>query len=269
MDKNKLIAFFSGSGLGLAVGIFMGLTVSPVVGVVIGAIASSLAIFLGFGDGEHSQIKSIRIGAFGLVAALSALLGLYIRANNLLAPSLQQLKNDYMEVGFSEEEALSFLKFKEFGIIDESWRMAGGDSAALSTIQAGTSLLFNSARVSKDKCDKFEFDELTPLKIIVNNLSFLDDDWKKMTEEVIRNFPNEGDQRDILIFLSDYICDDRLNGTECTSLGQITDQTDLTIIIDAYKRLGPVGNQMVQRSSEFDQQKEILILLKSSLCDDQ
>ncbi|MBO3697399.1 hypothetical protein [Roseivirga sp. E12] len=268
MDSNKRIAFFSGAGLGLTVGLFMGLTVSPVVGVVIGAIASSLAIFLGFGDGEHTQIKSIRIGAFGLIAALSALLGLYIRANNLLAPSLQQLKAEYIEVGFSEEEALSFLKFKEFGIIDESWRMAGGDSAAISTVQAGTSLLFNASRVSKEKCDKFEFDEFTPLKIIINNLTFLDDEWKIMTEEVIKNFPDEKDQRDILIFLSDYICDDRLNGAECSALNSINDQSDLPTVQQAFRSIGEVGNEIVNRSSELTRPMEILMLLKNTLCDD-
>ena len=72
---------------------------------------SSLAIFLGFGDGEHSQIKSLRIGAFGILAALSALLGVYIRANGLLSPSLESLKADYVALGYSEKEALEFIKF--------------------------------------------------------------------------------------------------------------------------------------------------------------
>lgn len=266
MNRHNFIAFFSGAGLGLAVGLFMGLTVSPVVGVVIGAIASSLAIFLGFGDGEHTQIKSIRIGAFGLLAALGALAGLYIRSNNLLAPSLDQLKTEYTTLGFSEEEALSFIKFKEFGIIDESWKMAGGDSIAITKFQAGTSLLFNSGRVSPDKCDEFDFDENTSLKIIINNLSFLDDDWKAMTEEVVSRFKDENDQRETLLFLSNYICDGRLGSSQCTALKDINSNSTLESMVSAYEKLGPAGKEIVETSSQLSRQREVLGLLKNAFC---
>lgn len=265
MNRHNLTAIFSGSGLGLAVGLFMGLSVSPIVGVVIGAIASSLAVFLGFGDEKHTSAKSLRIGAFGLAAALSAILGIYIRSHNLLSPSLDSLKSQYLELGFSEEEALSFIKFKEFGILNEDWNIAGGDSAALTRVNAGTSLLFSSGRVSRDKCDKFDFTEDTPLRVMINNLKFLDEDWKEMTEEVVEMYRDEDEQRAMLMFLSGYICDDRVDDSFGKELLKIDDQSNLRSISKAYMDIGSFGEEIVSEAAQLPDQKAALLLLKNAL----
>jgi hypothetical protein len=39
-----------------------------------------------------------------------------------LAPSLAELKSDYLELGYSEEEAKDFLAYQEFGLIPEEWQ---------------------------------------------------------------------------------------------------------------------------------------------------
>lgn len=268
MRKDKSIAFFSGGGLGIAVGIFMGLATSPTVGVVIGAIASSLAIFLGFGDGEHSHIKSIRIGAFGIMAAIFALLGVYIRANNLLSPSLESLKAQYMELGFEEQEALDFIKFKEFGILQEGWRMAGGDSTAGANQQSGRSLLFSSGAVTRSDCEKFDFNEFTSLKIILNNLSFLDESWKKMANEVQKQFSDEEEQRKILLFLSQFACDSRASELKCGDLSQLDDSSNNAQVLNTFNALGAIGKEVTSQSAQFSDQKKVLLLLANTLCNE-
>lgn len=117
--RSSAIAIFSGIGIGLLIGLLMGLAVSPVVGVIIGALSSSLALILGLNDKHVTEHKSLRIGAFGICCVLGTLFGIYARTHNLFAPSLQRLKSEYVALGFSEDEALSLIKYKEFGLLDD------------------------------------------------------------------------------------------------------------------------------------------------------
>ncbi len=68
--KDGLVAFYSGSGIGLAIGVMMGLAVSPTVGVIIGTLAAALAGLLGLNDGLFSNNKAIRVGSFGFALVI-------------------------------------------------------------------------------------------------------------------------------------------------------------------------------------------------------
>ncbi len=114
-------AIFNGVGVGILLGLLLGLAVSPVVSGFIGALSSILGLLLGLSEKLLSPVKSIRIGAFGLSCVGGILLGIFIRTNNFLSPELSSLKAEYISLGYSEKEALSFIAFQEFGLADSEW----------------------------------------------------------------------------------------------------------------------------------------------------
>jgi hypothetical protein len=114
-------AIFNGVGVGLLLGMLFSLTMSPVVSGIIGTLSSMLALLLGLNERFLSPLKSLRIGAFGLSCVAGMLLGMYIRTNQALSPSMKSLKEEYIEVGFTEEEALDFIAYKKFNLAPTSW----------------------------------------------------------------------------------------------------------------------------------------------------
>jgi hypothetical protein len=98
-------AIFNGLGIGLFLGLLMGLSVSPVVSGVVGTITSLLAVLIGLNEKFLDPVKSLRIGSFGLFSVIGILLGLYIRSNDPFAPSLSDKMQEYLEIGYSPEEA--------------------------------------------------------------------------------------------------------------------------------------------------------------------
>lgn len=105
-------AVFNGIGVGLLLGILMGLSVSPVVSGVIAALSGLLAVLLGLDEKYIDTLKSIRIGSFGIATVAGVLFGLYVRAHDPFSPSLLDKKKEYMQLGFSEEEAKAFIMKK-------------------------------------------------------------------------------------------------------------------------------------------------------------
>jgi hypothetical protein len=87
----------------------LGLSVSPVVSGVVATLSGLLAILIGVNEKYLDPLKSLRIGAFGIFAVAGILLGLYLRANDPFAPSLLDRKNEYVAIGYSDEEARAFI----------------------------------------------------------------------------------------------------------------------------------------------------------------
>lgn len=107
--QKGITAIFNGLGIGLLLGILLGLSVSPVVSGVIATLSGLLAVLLGLDEKYLDPLKSIRIGAFGFSAVAGIILGLYIRAFDPLSPSLLDKMNEYVEIGYSEDEARAFI----------------------------------------------------------------------------------------------------------------------------------------------------------------
>ncbi|MCY7296507.1 hypothetical protein [Alteromonas sp. a30] len=113
---NLPLAAFGGAGIGLLFGVIMGTSITPTVATMLGVLTTMLGGILGLNDTLFNNAKAARIGSFGVACVLGAYLGLFVRSHNLLAPSILDLKQGYIEVGFTEAQALNFIAIKEFGV---------------------------------------------------------------------------------------------------------------------------------------------------------
>jgi len=172
-----ITAIFNGLGIGLLLGILLGLSISPVVSGVIATLSGLLALFLGLNEKYLDPLKSLRIGAFGLFAVAGILLGLYLRVNDSFAPSLLDLKNEYVAVGYSDEEARAFITKSVEADTGKTRRQA--NVLYSSTVDAGA-------------CDVLVYaNEDTPVKEIVNTFTEAGGTWKELAESFQKDLPEE------------------------------------------------------------------------------
>ena len=125
-SADYVTAFINGAGVGLLLGMLLGLAISPVVSGVIGTLSGLLAVLLGTSEKYMSRLKSIRIGSFGFFCVAGIICGMYIRVNNAILPDRHKMLNDYTLIGFSKEEALDFIAFREFGLVPSEWKAQAG-----------------------------------------------------------------------------------------------------------------------------------------------
>ena len=239
------------------------------------AITSSLALFLGFGDGNHSVEKSLRIGAFGLAAVIGALSGLYIRAHEVLSPSAKNIYDSYRALDFTEEEARSFVKFKKLGILDPDWRMAfaessgdstsNGASAATMTLSA-TSLLF-SDEVSSQGCDYFIVDDNSTLATIKADFEQVNDKgWNNLLKNVLTLYMAENDQKIALKFLIAQICQNM--SIDCSTVKSLNQTSTLAQFESTFNQAGEKWSAIFAASDVFEdgasRQKLLYLFLQTS-----
>jgi|GEM_PF-4223519 len=233
-------ALFGGSGIGLLFGVIMGTTSTPVIATMLGALTALLAGILGLNDNLFNNAKAMRIGGFGICCVLGAYLGLYVRSHNVLAPSLLELKQTYLAVGFSEQQALNFLAMKEFGVSLASLQQNEGkksegkpvlaqsdaesatkpatkpatqpvevvpnqQNAAQTLFKQHNSLLF-SASVSVSGCDELVYtDDSLALDEVLNNFELTGGVWEKLAEQALEHVP-EPEQKAWLLTIKQGVC---------------------------------------------------------------
>lgn len=183
-----LLAFFSGGGIGLLVGVLLGTTVEPVVSVIIGALASGLALLLGLNDEHFGNAKAIRIGSFGIACIVGAYSGIYVRSHNLLSPpqlSMAEQKAEYIELGFSEREALDFIAYEKFGVRNPAWAISDAAEAAAEQKRKATASQLFGAEVNLGKCDELESTRANfSLRDAVGNFEIAGGVWKSLAISV-------------------------------------------------------------------------------------
>jgi hypothetical protein len=116
---------FAGGGLGLCVGVLVGMTTSPVVGTVIGALTALFATIFGGqltlspqpGQPTMDPTGFARIGAFGAMCTVGVLLGVTIRAHNLLGETPAAEVKALEEAGYSKPVALQLVMYRTFGLV--------------------------------------------------------------------------------------------------------------------------------------------------------
>ncbi len=118
--KNREV--FSGIGLGLLVGLIIGLSIAEVSGIILGALTSLLAVFFGLKpESESGSSKSITIGSFSFSCVIAICFGLFMRANNVLTPSIENEVKEYQLANFDNAEIKQIILLKKLGIVPQGY----------------------------------------------------------------------------------------------------------------------------------------------------
>lgn len=263
-------AILNGLGVGLLLGILLGLAVSPVVSGVIGTISSLLAVLLGLNEKLISPLKGIRIGFFGIFAVAGILLGMYIRANNPLSSTLDELKQEYMDLGYTKDEALDFIAYLEFELKPEEWAGRISDSAIAPKKRSN---VLYSAKVQLNSCRYIEnADENMEYAAILSSFVRAGGVWKEFTGAFGPDTPDEV-KTGALLAMRDTFCGYGTTGFKtvsgCEDLGDLADEKSLEEIKKKLRNSGETWKAIVssiEQRVEENYQREILISFTNILC---
>jgi len=214
---NPGLALFSGIGIGLLVGVLMGTTVEPVVSIVVGALASGLALLLGLNDQHFGNAKALRIGSFGIACIVGSYLGIHVRSHDLLSPpqpGMAEQKAEYIELGFSEREALDFIAYEKFGIRNPAWAISDAAEAAAEQKRKATASQLFGAEVNLGKCGELESTHADlSLRDAVGNYMIAGGVWKSLAISVRDEI---GDPHGVPLLLAarDAFCESGKEGTK-------------------------------------------------------
>lgn len=150
----------AGTALGLLTGLLVGLSSSPVVATVVGALAGGMVAFLGFSSNSQSDsnanslLKAVgwRLTGFGLACTAALLVGLVIRDQNLLTPTVKKQVSELTDAGFTLDEAHSWVAYKNIGVL---MRAQPGTIMDKDRRAAGTASSYLFATPSTESCDLF------------------------------------------------------------------------------------------------------------------
>jgi hypothetical protein len=151
----------SGIALGLLLGTLVGFSQSPVAATVVGALTGALALFLGFntksdGDGHlssDSRASAGRVCGFGFACTAALLLSLYARTHDAFSIPIQSQIDVLKTAKYSDDEAHSWVAYKNAGILLRISREAIADKDDKRTQTAG-SVLFDDP--GADPCFVFD-----------------------------------------------------------------------------------------------------------------
>ncbi|HEY5738779.1 MAG TPA: hypothetical protein VIW27_03580 [Gammaproteobacteria bacterium] len=134
MQNNKrlvsvLSVLFAGLGMGLLIGLIMGLSISPTTKIVMGVLAAGLGAFLGFDQrafkasssdnpqaGRSDLLRELRVGSFAFAVIAGILLGMTIRTNELLLPTISESVKKWTDAGYTVEVARQFVALERLRI---------------------------------------------------------------------------------------------------------------------------------------------------------
>ncbi|HEY9114971.1 MAG TPA: hypothetical protein VIN10_09725 [Bacteroidales bacterium] len=291
---NMLTSFFNGLGVGLLLGLLLGLAVSPVVSAIIGTLSSLLVVLLGLKENYLNAVKSIRIGAFGLFCVIGILLGMYIRSNNALAPSLQSLYDEYTAMGFSEKEARNFIAYQEFDLIPSEWTKKAGSeneaevSSENSPEESGQKILASGENIQAKKrsnvlySSEVDAGQCYVLESSNSSMSFADiqmnfevagGTWKELAKDLDPSLPDNV-KSSALLLLRDIFCDSGNSGkvkVKCENFQDISPSSSLADIKKTLSASGEIWNKIVagvEKKIDSKYQKQLYLSLTKILCHD-
>ena len=291
-SKDLIAAIFNGMGIGLLLGILLGLAVSPVVSAFIGTLSSVLVLLLGLNEKYFSVVKSMRIGSFGLFAVAGILLGFYIRSHSPLAPSLSELKEEYIALGYDDTVAKEILLFQEFNVIPKDWmgRMvvkqskpdtSGSDSQGETVSQQmmahnvnvskRNNVLFSSS-VNIGDCYQLESsNEDMSFEVVSFNFTGIGGSWKELAEKIDPELPDEVKTKTLLI-VRDVICSSNEKKTITIKCNEFNTPPEQNSAEELKNLLGSSDKFWKQVSEELDAHvdqtyhKKIYLSLINAFC---
>jgi hypothetical protein len=136
----------AGGALGFTIGALAGMAVSPVVGAVIGTLATAGVAFLTLRHEDSKPEILLRVTAFGLVLPLAAILGVYIRANNVLGLTPKRFIAQLEDARISHEDAVKLYFQRAMAESAPAREDKANDTQASreSTVNSGVGGLFGS-----------------------------------------------------------------------------------------------------------------------------
>jgi len=206
---NGLTAVFNGLGVGILLGMLLGMSISPLVSGVVATLSSLLVVLLGLNEKYQDPVKSLRIGSFGVFAVAGILFGVYIRANNPLSPSLLEQKNEYVAVGYNEEEAKAMIT-----------KSIEADSTKA---KRQTNLLFSGTFKITDCKELSEIEEDWSSGEIVQNFIAVGGNWKEFAVTFKADLQDDDIRKKSLLAMRDCICGSGASGEiKMTNLEEIS-----------------------------------------------
>jgi len=297
---NLKLALYGGAGIGLLFGIIMGTSTTPTVATVLGALTTLLAGILGLNDHYFNNAKAVRVGSFGFACVIGAYTGLFVRSHNLLSPSPEALKAQYLRPGYGEEQALKLVTFKEFGFfqIPSNAVVAQSPSQENSSsddndnptstvhapviinqqvVQQHSSLLFG-AEVDLSGCEELaDTDTSLPLDEILNNFELTGGVWETFAIAVTEKIDTSL-QSDLLFAVKVAICteaNETAIETGCDALNNSSfeglSEKDYEPLFAHYSTNSGAWPKIARSIDHYswpnEQKSKALILIKESFCD--
>ncbi|MCB0806626.1 MAG: hypothetical protein KDC05_12575 [Bacteroidales bacterium] len=288
-----LAALFNGMGVGLLLGLLLGLAVSPVVSAFIGTLSSLLILLIGLKETYFNTIKSVRIGAFGVFAVVGILSGLYIRSHNPLAPSLNELQEEYKALGYSEKEANNFIVYQEFGLIPPEWKdrlIVSNEASATDkdgknekgktpmmadrnqiNMAKRNNVLFSST-VQIGECRMLETSRADmPFNKIKRNFTNSGGTWKELAENIDPDVPEQA-RVDALLAVRDVICNltqESAYKIKCIDFGDSLHDMPLKELKSELQKADPFWDQcltILNEKIDKKHQHKVIVSLVNVLC---
>lgn len=251
-------ALFNGLGVGLLLGLLLGLAVSPVVSAMIGTLSSLLVVLIGLNERYLNPIKSIRIGAFGFFCVIGILAGIYLRNNNSFSPSIEDINQQYLKIGFSESDARGLIAYQKFRLIPEDFKFsipAGADSLMNQEFQQGKTVLF-SAEINAGQCYLLESSNINmSFSDIKKNYEVAGGTWKELADDLDASLP-ESIRAKTLLLLRDIFCESGESGTLKINCGKFQNNLENETVENIKQTLAGADKLWKQIVPEIDENIE-------------
>ena len=281
---NIAAAILNGMGVGLLLGLLLGLAVSPVVSGIIGTLSSLLVVLLGLNDKYLTIVKGLRIGSFGLFAVAGIVLGIYIRAHNLLSPTTVDLRTEYRAAGFDSTQSLYYVARRAFNDVPPGWfgtdatptAQATGENTKAQDAAPATnnfaamshsSVLFSST-VDARACDFLQSAKADwPASEIINSFGSAGGTWAELAVNLNKIMP-ETSFVPAMLALRDSFCEIEYSGDitiqNTLQVNQLNHSNTLDEITAALKLSGQSWQRILKNTLPAvpkDQQKQFYLSL--------
>lgn len=152
-------------GFSLLLGTIVGLSSAPTVSVLVAALVGLIGFVVGSkrhkeDDAEAKTVKLQfqHLGTFGFIALAGILLGLYIRTEDPIGPSIGDMRSEWVAAGIDEKVASALVIYQKTGLAPEGWIVSEPPGGAAVTSNA----LFSTT--TSDKLNPEHFANLSDLE---------------------------------------------------------------------------------------------------------
>lgn len=192
-------AIFGGAGLGILIGLLIGMSTTGTVGLVIGALSTILVVLLGFKEKGDSGVHAWRVGSFGLFCAIAILAGVYFRAHNTFAPSVDsEIRKWTSEGQFSQEEAKTLFLYERFGFVPP-------DVQIDTVIAKKSQSVLYASDITLSDCEKLEGYQNFPIQNELEAYKRLGGTWESIATAIKQEVEVEN-QRAVLHHIQRNLC---------------------------------------------------------------